>query len=170
MPLVAYYGDCTMTERTTTVVSMWPCISICSQIPKNYIARPVAYNIDHHSFHHWCYRGSSTARAIDYHLFRKENVFVRTHLMNSSHARVIAHVLMKSHTRSILRHFWVTENGERIIRTVAVMVEQYDLGRDSIFSELRSEIVGNELSLFLRCPCHARCIARIERFVLYCKG
>ena len=90
--------------------------------------------------------------------------------MNSSHARVIAHVLMKSHTRSILRHFWVTENGERIIRTVAVMVEQYDLGRDSIFSELRSEIVGNELSLFLRCPCHARCIARIERFVLYCKG
>ena len=79
--------------------------------------------------------------------------------MHLRHRGDISHIVMEGHSGGVHRRFRVGQDGQRIVRTVTVMVEQ-DYPCVNVFGEeMRPKIIPDELGLILRIPWHARSVA-----------
>ena len=168
---IAVQGNGAEAERAAPVAGVRIRLRIGRQVPQDDVPAPVAGNVDEHPLH----GGGDLPRhrpagAVHDHLFGEIDILVRPELMDLRHGRRVAHIVVEGRSRRIGCGLRVFQDGERVIRPVAVVVEQEDVRSDSLLLELRAQTVPDEDLLVFRAPGHGGRVPRVQRLVLDGQG
>ena len=163
-------GQRALAHRAAAVVRVRVIEGIGREVPQHHVAAPVAHDADYEPLDGRGDCDLPLSGTFGGHLFGEINLLVRTRFVDVAHGAQVAAVVMESSSRDIFCGLRVVVNSQCVVRPVAVVVEDYDAGRQPCFPEFGAQIIFDEIGLFKGKPVHTGGVARVEGFVLHGNG